>query len=226
MSRTTHQESRAVSLAKGPVGLVGLVALIYGIGALIFGAHGLSTQHVPHGAVHGKKWLGLEVNGWSDLAFVAAGLLLMLGAQAHWAAKSMSLLVGIALAAVAVIAVIRGDGVFGLLAANRLTELVWGAGGVLLILLSLLPRVGSRRGTSRPPGTVPPAHPQRTAMPESQNVMPESPSTPKLSRREPTLSPAESAPTLSRGEQQEGAPSVGAPRSTTNQRRITTNQPR
>ncbi len=144
MAKTEQKEKKGVSLAKGPVGLLGLLGVIYGISALIFGGHGFVTQHVPSGAVHGKTWLGLEVNGWSDLLFIAAGLLLMFGAPLHCGAKGMSLIVGLVLGAAALIALARGDGVFGIFAANGLTELVWGAAGVLLILLSLLPRVGGK----------------------------------------------------------------------------------
>jgi hypothetical protein len=141
MARDTATASKGVSLAKGPVAIIGIAGLIYGISALIFGGHGFAV-HVPHGAVHGKKWLGLEVNGWSDLLFIAAGMLLLFSAPLHWGAKSMSLLVGLVLGAAAVIAVIRKDGVFGIFAANHLTELVWAAAAVLLILMALLPRVG------------------------------------------------------------------------------------
>jgi hypothetical protein len=146
MARDTNKPGKGVSLAKGPVGILGLIAVIYGISALIFGGHGFAL-HIPHGAVHGKTWLGLEVNGWSDLLFLAAGALLMFGAPLHWGAKGMSFLVGLALGIAAVIALIRGDGVFGIFAANHLTELVWGAAAVLLILVALLPRVGGNRGT-------------------------------------------------------------------------------
>ena len=138
-----RRKNRGTSLAKGPIGLIGLAMLAYGITALIFGGHGF-TQHAPTGAVHGKTWLGLEVNGWSGLLFVAGGLLLLLGAPMHWGAKSMSLIVGIALVGVCLIALANGHGALGLFAANGLTELVWGAAGALLIVLSLLPRVGSR----------------------------------------------------------------------------------
>lgn len=79
--------------------------------------------------------------------FVAAGLLLLLGAPMHWAAKSMSLIVGIALAALSLIALAHGHGALGIFAANGLTELVWGAAGAVLIVLSLLPRV--RRKTAQ-----------------------------------------------------------------------------
>ena len=141
MARDSNTASNGVSLAKGPVAIIGIIGVIYGISALILGGHGFAL-HIPHGAVHGKKWIGLEVNGWTDLLFIAAGLLLLFSAPLHWGAKSMSLLVGFVLGAAAIIAVIRGNGVFGIFAANHLTELVWGAAGVLLILLALLPRAG------------------------------------------------------------------------------------
>ena len=141
MTRT--RRTKGVSLVKGPVGLIGLVLLAYGVTALIFGGHGFA-HHVPSGAVYGKTWLGLQVNGWSGLLFIAAGLLLLLGAPLHFTAKGISLIVGIALGAIAVIAVVNGHGALGLFAANHLTEIVWGAGAVLLLCLSLLPRVGAR----------------------------------------------------------------------------------
>ena len=146
-----RQRTKGTSLAKGPVGLIGLALLAYGITALIFGGHGF-TQHAPTGAVDGKTWLGLEVNGWSGLLFVAAGLLLLLGAPMHWGAKGMSLIVGLALGAAALIAFANGHGTLGIFAANHLTELVWGAAAVLLIVLSQLPRVGAN--TSRRKGDV------------------------------------------------------------------------
>ena len=120
-----RQRTKGTSLAKGPVGLIGLALLAYGITALIFGGHSF-TQHAPTGAVDGKTWLGLEVNGWSGLLFVAAGLLLLLGAPMHWGAKGMSLIVGISLAVLCLIALANGHGALGIFAANGLTELVMG----------------------------------------------------------------------------------------------------
>jgi hypothetical protein len=140
---TTRRATKGTSLAKGPIGLIGLILLVYGITALIFGGHSF-TQHAPSGAVEGKLWLGLEINGWSGLLFVAAGLLLLLGAPMHWAAKSMSLIVGIALSVLCLIALVNGHGALGIFAANGLTELVWVAAGALLIVLSRLPRVGGK----------------------------------------------------------------------------------
>ncbi|HET7049482.1 MAG TPA: hypothetical protein VFI54_14560 [Solirubrobacteraceae bacterium] len=150
-----HKNTKGTSLAKGPIGFIGLALVAYGITALIFGGHGF-TQHAPTGAVDGKTWLGLEVNGWSSLLFVAAGLLLLLGAPMHWGAKTMSLIVGSSLTALCLIALANGHGALGIFAANGLTELVWGAAGVLLIVLSLLPRVGrkSQHADFRPAPTV------------------------------------------------------------------------
>ena len=138
-----RQRTKGTSLAKGPVGLLGLALLAYGITALIFGGHSF-TQHAPNGAVHGNSWLGLEVNGWSGLLFITGGLLLLFAAPLHWGAKGMSLIVGLALGSAALIALATGHGTVGIFAANHLTELVWGATAVLLIVLSQLPRVGAK----------------------------------------------------------------------------------
>jgi hypothetical protein len=152
--RMTHRHTtKGWSLAKGPVGLIGLALVAYGVTALIFGGHGFA-QHAPTGAVYGKTWLGLDVNGWTGLLFMAAGLLLLFGAPMHWGAKTMSLIVGISLVALCLIALANGHGALGIFAANGLTELVWGAAGGLLIILSLLPRVGRRtRHIDERPGT-------------------------------------------------------------------------
>ena len=56
----------------------------------------------------------------------------------------MSLIVGLALAAAALIAFGNGHGALGIFAANNLTELVWGAAAALLVVLSQLPRVGRK----------------------------------------------------------------------------------
>jgi hypothetical protein len=124
--------------------IVGIAMIAFGILALISGAHGF-TSNPPTGTVSGEKFLGLEVNGWSNLLFIGAGALLVFGSPLHWGAKSMSLLVGIGLIAAAVLALINEDSALGIFAANGLTELVWLAAGALLLILALLPRVGAKR---------------------------------------------------------------------------------
>jgi hypothetical protein len=50
-------EKKGVSLAKGPVWLIGLGLVIFGVLALIFGGHGFA-QHAIGGTQNGKQFLG------------------------------------------------------------------------------------------------------------------------------------------------------------------------
>ena len=126
------------------MGIVGIVLLAYGVLALIFGGNGFTTDPVD-GTVQGTKWLGFEGNGWSNLLTAVAGALLLFGSPTHWGAKGLSLIVGLVLGAASVIAMVDGDDVFGIFAANGLTELAWGVSAAVLIVLALLPRVGGGR---------------------------------------------------------------------------------
>jgi hypothetical protein len=145
-----NKKNKGVSLAKGPVLIIGLALLAFGVLALLIGsAHGF-TAKPPSGVVSGKQFLGLEVNGWSSLLFIGAGALLVFGSPLHWGAKAMSTLVGIGLISAAVLAYINKDSALGIFAANGLTELVWLGAGVLVLLLALLPRVGGgKKGDER-----------------------------------------------------------------------------
>lgn len=140
---TQKNEKKGVSLAKGPVLIVGLALLIFGVLALIFGGHGFEMDPIS-GTENGKKFLGLEGNGWTNLLFIGAGALLIFGSPLHWGAKSLSLIVGLALVAASLIALVDGDDVLGIFAANGLTMLVWGIAAAVLLVLALLPRVGGR----------------------------------------------------------------------------------
>jgi hypothetical protein len=146
-STSTTVERRGVSLAKGPIGLLGIAGIVFGVLALIFGGNGFGL-HIPHGYVGDGHLFGLLTNGWTDLLFIAAGLFLVLGAPAHWLAKSNAMITAIVLGAAAVIAVIRGNGVFGIFAANHWTEIIWGAAAIVLAVLAMMPRVGRTRETT------------------------------------------------------------------------------
>jgi hypothetical protein len=135
-------ENKGVSLAKGPVLIVGLALLAFGILALLVGSATGFTAKPIDGMVSGEKFLGLEVNGWSSLLFIGAGALLMFGSPLHWGAKGLSIVVGLALGAASVIALVDKDDVFGIFAANGLTALVWGVAAAVLLVVALLPRVG------------------------------------------------------------------------------------
>jgi hypothetical protein len=150
MARDTYDERPArkgVSLAKGPVGLIGALSLALGVLGFIFGSQSF-TMHPVSGDVTGGTFLGIAGNGWTWVLFAAGGLLLLLGSPTHWGAKSLALIVGLAAGAASVIAMVDGKDVFGIIAENGWTDLVLGAGAVALIVLSLLPRIGKRRGSA------------------------------------------------------------------------------
>jgi hypothetical protein len=134
---------RGVSLAKGPVALIGLASLVLGVLGLIFASTDFTTA-APDGTVNGATFIGIEGNGWTWVGFAAGGLLLLLGAPVHWGAKSMAFMVGIAYGVGALIALSDGTDILGIFATNDWTKLVLGAGGVALVLLSTMPRVGRR----------------------------------------------------------------------------------
>jgi hypothetical protein len=184
------KKTGGISLAKGPIALIGALLLAYGATAFVMGGHSFALDF-PSGTVNGKTWLGLEVNAWSSLLFIAAGVLLLISAPAHWAAKTMSLIVGLVLVAAAVIALYDKHDVLGIFAANGPTRLVWGVAGVLLIVLSLLPRVGRKnapgathdrleRGRGAPRGDREPA-PRRVIDPDGDRL-----TTPRQRDRRPT----------------------------------------
>jgi hypothetical protein len=138
---------RGVSLAKGPVALIGLASLALGVLGLIFASRDFTTN-APSGTVTGDTFLGIAGNGWTWAAFAAGGLLLLLGAPLHWGAKSMAFVVGIAYGVGALIALSDGSDILGIFATNDWTKIVLGAAGAALVLLSMAPRVGTRRGAA------------------------------------------------------------------------------
>jgi hypothetical protein len=144
MSAVSTGRRKGVSLAKGPIAILGVLGIAMGVLGLVFGGHGFHLASVPHGSIYGKRWLGIELNGWTNLLFIAAGLFLLLFSPAHWGAKAAAWIVAIVLGAAAIIAVIRGNGIFGIFAADHRTEIIWGAAAIVLLVLSLLPRVGRR----------------------------------------------------------------------------------
>jgi hypothetical protein len=151
MSALSTRRQTGWSLVKGPVAIIGVLGIAFGIAGLIFGGHSFTTAGIPHGTITGKHWLGIALNGWTNLLFIAAGVLLLLGSSMHWGAKTSAFVVAGVLGAAAIIAVIRGNGIFGIFAANHRTEIIWGVAAVVLVLLSILPRVGGRSRVVREP---------------------------------------------------------------------------
>jgi hypothetical protein len=143
---------RGMSLAKGPVALIGVASLALGVLGLIFASTDFTT-HAPTGTVNGGTFIGIEGNGWTWVGFAAGGLLLLLGSPLHWGAKSTAFLVGLAYGVGALIALSDGTDILGIFATNGWTKIVLGAAGVALVLLSMLPRVGRGAPATAPAAT-------------------------------------------------------------------------
>jgi hypothetical protein len=102
-------------------------------------------MHPLRGTVNGTTFLGVEGNGWTWALFAAGGLLLLMGSRMHWGAKTTAMIVGLAYGIAALIALSDGTDALGIFAQNGWTELVLGAAGVVLLFLSMMPKVGGRR---------------------------------------------------------------------------------
>jgi hypothetical protein len=139
---TRTRTEKGVSLARGPALILGTVLEVAGL-YFLYKQHGFPKfSNFPNGdaPVQGKVFFGIfGVNGWTGLFTAAAGGLLLFGAAQHLLAKTMSLIVGAALGAAAVIAVISGN-VLGLAAANGWTRVGWGVCAVILLFNTLVPR--------------------------------------------------------------------------------------
>ncbi len=142
MKDKSHRR-KGISLAKGPVAMIGLALLAYGILALLFGDNSFTSNPVD-GDVNGESFLGLEGNGWTNLLIAASGALLLFGSPFHWGAKTTAIIVGLVLGAASVISMIDGSDVFGIFATNGPMQLALGIAAAALLLLSLLPRVGKK----------------------------------------------------------------------------------
>jgi hypothetical protein len=142
------------SLAKGPALIAGSILVAFGLASLLKNNDFPSfSSSFPDGEVQGTNFLGIEVNGWTAFFSITAGALLLFGAAQHHLAKLMSLIVGLALVACAVIATIDGQDVLGLAAANSWTKIAFAIAGGLMLLNALMPRRTRRREVVAPAGT-------------------------------------------------------------------------
>lgn len=139
----THVEE-GPSLARLPTHLVGSVLTVAGL-ALLLKNGATPNDQFPDGTVSGDKFLGFETNGWTAFFTIAAGAALLFGAAQHLAARTMALIVGLALGACSAIALYDGDDVLGLAAANGPTKLGWGIAAAVLLIIALLPRTRRQR---------------------------------------------------------------------------------
>jgi len=139
---TTTRTEKGLSLARGPALILGTILLAVGLYLLYKARTFPPFSNFPNGNVtkDGDFIFGLfAANGWTAMLTAVAGGLLLFGAAQHLLAKTMSLIVGIALGAAAVIALISGN-VLGMAAANGWTKLGWAVCAVILLFNTLVPR--------------------------------------------------------------------------------------
>jgi len=139
---TQTRTEKGLSLARGPALILGTILLAAGLYFLYKQHNFLKFSNFPNGnaPVEGKVFFGIfGVNGWTGMLTAVAGGLLLFGAAQHLLAKTMSLIVGVALAAAAIISVVSGN-VLGMAAANGWTELGWGVAAAILLINTLIPR--------------------------------------------------------------------------------------
>jgi lysylphosphatidylglycerol synthetase-like protein (DUF2156 family) len=136
----THTE-KGISLARGPALILGTILLVAGLYVLYKQHTFPKFSQFPNGDVSSHKvFLGIfGANGWTGMLTAVAGGLLLFGAAQHLLAKTMSLIVGIALGIAALIALISGN-VLGMAAANGWTEILWGGAAAILLFNSVIPR--------------------------------------------------------------------------------------
>jgi hypothetical protein len=139
---TTTRTEKGISLARGPALVLGTILLAVGLYLLYKARTFPPFSNFPNGDVtkDGDFLFGLfGANGWTGMLTAVAGGLLLFGAAQHLLAKTMSLIVGIALGAAAVIALVTGN-VLGMAAANGWTKLGWAVCAVILLFNTLVPR--------------------------------------------------------------------------------------
>ena len=122
---TTTRTEKGISLARGPALILGTILTAVGLYLLYKARTFPPFSNFPNGTAtkDGTYIFGLfAANGWTAMFTAVAGGLLLFGAAQHLLAKTMSLIVGIALLAAAIIGLISGD-VLGMAATNGWTEL-------------------------------------------------------------------------------------------------------
>ena len=119
---------KGASLARGPALVLGTILLAAGL-YFLYNQHTFPKfSNFPDGKapVAGKVLFGIfGANGWTGMLTAVGGGLLLFGAAQHLLAKTMSLIVGVAFGAAAIIALASGN-VLGMAAANGWTEIGWG----------------------------------------------------------------------------------------------------
>jgi hypothetical protein len=101
------------------------------------------------GALQGDSFLGFEVNGWHNVVHLLSGIVLLSAFAKRKAAKTVALAFGIVYGLVAIIGLVDGNDVLGLIpvnAADNILHIALSAVGILAALASPTDEHGRHRG--------------------------------------------------------------------------------
>src|SRR5215212_5014434 len=142
---TDHTHARGRTPAQWYCLLGGLALLLAGVLGFISDAtFDTGTK------IQGDGFLGFEVNGWHNLVHILSGLLLLSAFRRRGPAKTVALAFGIVYGLVAIIGLIDGNDVLGIIPVNPADNVLHIALSALGILSGLMSR-GEYRDSDRTP---------------------------------------------------------------------------
>jgi hypothetical protein len=145
--RYTNDTDRGRTPAQWYCLLAGAALLLAGIFGFLADA-GFGVGEVPSGTVDGGSFLGFEVNGWHNLVHLASGLVLLAAANTRPSAKAIALGFGLVYGLVAIIGLIDGSDVIGLIPVNGADNILHVALAALGIVAGLISKARRRPGHS------------------------------------------------------------------------------
>ena len=117
--------------------LAGAALLLAGLLGFLVNAD-FGVGNVPSGTVEGDLLLGFEVNGWHNVVHLASGLVLLAAANTRPTAKAVALTFGLVYGLVAIIGIIDGRDVIGLIPVNGADHALHVALAALGIIAALI----------------------------------------------------------------------------------------
>jgi hypothetical protein len=133
-----YEDARHRERGKTPAQLYCLLA---GAALLLAGIAGFIVDATfdTGGGIDGDKLIAFEVNGWHNVVHILSGLVLLASAAKRASAKAIALIFGLTYGAVALIGLIDGDTVLGLIPVNpadNVLHIALAAAGILAALAS------------------------------------------------------------------------------------------
>jgi hypothetical protein len=144
MSHVTAGPANAHDRARTPAQWY---CLLGGLALLLAGVLGfISDSSFDTGNdVDGSSFLGFEVNAWHNLVHVASGLVLLAASRTRAAARAVAIGFGLVYGLVALIGIIDGSDVLGIIPINSADNVLHVALAALGILTGLMSRSDDRR---------------------------------------------------------------------------------